>query len=47
MCSDIVVQHTSISTEFANNTWRYEALYERDTDIIRGEHEDNIRTEAV
>jgi hypothetical protein len=39
-----VVQHTSISTEFTNNTWRYMAVYWRVTGVIRGADWDNIRS---
>lgn len=40
-----VVQHTSISTEFPNNSWRYVEVYWGVTEVIRGECFDNIRTE--
>ena len=40
-----VVQHTSISTEFPNNSWRYVALYAGVTGIIRRADWGNTLTE--
>ena len=44
-CSLSVVQHTSTSTEFANNTWRYVAVYSGVTVVIPRADWDNIPTE--
>jgi hypothetical protein len=43
-CLVIVVQHTSISTKFTNNTWRYVGLYVGVTRILHGAHVGYIPT---
>jgi hypothetical protein len=44
-CSITVVQLTSISTVFPNNTWRYVALYSDVTEVILGAGLDNTLIE--
>lgn len=45
-CLVTVVQHTSISTKFVNNTWRYVGVYVGVTEVLHGAHVDYMLSEG-
>ncbi len=46
-CLVTVVQHTSTSTKFTNNTWRYVEVYRGVTEVLHRARVDNILTEGT